>query len=106
MVHKFPEISKSRFPHVTYGTTPGSETYKKSFPSSFKIYFFRLIKSYFQQKKGLKRMRQPAPTFILGPGKRCLLHTEFACPADCTYATFNKKVVLRSVAVRRVMREP
>ena len=51
-------------------------------------------------------MRHPAPTFLIGPGKRCLIHIDYACPENCTYATFNKKVVLRSVVVRRVMKEP
>jgi len=74
MVEKFQEISKERFPHVTYGTKKDSETFKKSYPQSFKTYFFHLVKSHFKQQRGIKRMRNPAPTFIIAGGKRCIIH--------------------------------
>jgi len=51
-------------------------------------------------------MRNPAPTFLLAGGKRCLIHTDYACPDDCNYATFNAKVVLRHHTAKRVYKEP
>ena len=52
---KFSDIVKNRFPHVTFGQDPKSKSFKKSYPLSFKSYFFKLVKSYFSSKKGLKR---------------------------------------------------
>jgi len=52
MVKTFPKETKSRFPNVTYGTKKNSETYKKSVPSSFKRYFFKLVRSFVRTKKG------------------------------------------------------
>lgn len=106
MAEKFPDITKERFPHITYGTKKESETYKKSYPLSFKIYFFRLVKSHFKQQKGVKRMRNPAPTFLLAGGKRCILHVQYECPDDCKYATFNQKVILRTKAFKKMLKEP
>ncbi len=52
-------------------------------------------------------MRNPAPTFLISSGKsRCLMHVNYACPDDCTYATFNKKIVLRSQRIKRLFKEP
>lgn len=51
MVKAFPELAKARFPHITFGTSKKSETYKKSFPITFKIYFFRVTKSYFKTRQ-------------------------------------------------------
>lgn len=51
-------------------------------------------------------MKNHAPAFILSAGKKCIIHTTIACPDDCKYATFNKKVVLRNTAVKRIMKEP
>lgn len=106
MVNSYPDITKERFPHITYGTNKESETYKKSYPQSFKIYFFRLVKGYFMHQRGLKRIKNPAPTFILSGGKRCLIHIQISCPEDCKYATFNQKVSLRTQAVKRFMKDP
>ena len=106
MVKEFKGLATERFPHTSYGTKKGSETWKKSYPQSFKTYFFHLVKSYFKQKKGLKRMKNPAPTFLLSGGKRCIIHDGQACPQDCGYATFNKKVVLKTAAVKQIMKDP
>jgi hypothetical protein len=51
-------------------------------------------------------MKNPAPTFLIAGGKKCLMHIKYECPGDCTFATFNKKATLRSVAVKRVFKEP
>jgi len=93
MVKEFKNLANERFPHTSYGTKKGSETWKKSYPQSFKNYFFHLVKSYFKQKKGLKRMNNPAPTFLLSGGKRW-------------DATFNKRVVLKTAMVKLIMKEP
>lgn len=106
MVEKFPDLAKTRFPHITYGTNVKSETYKKSYPLTFKNYFFKIVKGYFKQKKGLKRMKNPAPTFIISAGKRCILHTDYTCPEDCRYASFNSKVTLRTHVLKESMKEP
>lgn len=82
MLKKFPEKTKLTFPHLTYGTKKNSATYKKSFPTSFKIHFFKLLKSFVKTDKGLKRLRNPPPTFIIPGGKRCTIH-DFGCPEDC-----------------------
>ena len=90
---------------MTYGTKKNSETYKKSFPLSFKKYFFYLAKSFVKEGRGLKRLRNPAPAFIIPPGKRCTLH-EVGCPENCMYSTLNKKILLRSTLYRRKQRNP
>lgn len=82
MLELFPEVTKERFPHITYGTKKNSETYKKSFPTTFKRYFFKLVKSFIKTSKGIKRLRNPPPTFIVPGGKRCTMH-EKGCPNDC-----------------------
>jgi hypothetical protein len=62
---------------------------KRQYPLSFKIYFFRLVKSHFKNQKGIKRLKNPAPTFLLAGGKKCIMHEHYECPDDCNYATFN-----------------
>jgi hypothetical protein len=106
LVDDFPKITNERFPHVNYGTKKDSETYKKSYPHSFKNYFFQLVKSHFKQKKGIKRIRNPASTFILAAGKRCIYHENMACPEGCPHATFNKKVMLQHTRLRKYFKEP
>lgn len=51
-------------------------------------------------------MRNPAPTFILSAGRRCIYHEQIACPEGCPHATFNKKVTLKHTTARKVMKEP
>jgi hypothetical protein len=104
---KYTEIVKTRFPHVTFGQDPESNTYKKSYPLNFKSYFFKLVRSYFAEKKGLKRVKNPAPAFLIPSGPcRCLIHENLVCPDDCKYATFNQKVVLRNQRLKRLFKEP
>ena len=103
----YTEIVKNRFPHITYGQDPESKSFKKSYPMNFKSYFFRLVRSYFAEKKGLKRVKNPAPAFLIPSGPhRCLIHVGIACPEGCTYATFNKKVVLRSQKLKKYFKDP
>lgn len=52
-------------------------------------------------------MKNAAPTFLISSGPaRCLMHTSIACPEDCTYATYNKKVVLRTQRMKKYFKEP
>jgi hypothetical protein len=74
MVKQFPKQTHLRFPHMTYGTKKDSETYKKSFPMTFKRYFFKLLKSFVRTDKGLRRLKYAPPTFIIPGGKRCTIH--------------------------------
>lgn len=98
-------MTKKRFPHLTYGMKEDSTSAKQSFPSTFKRYFFKLMRSFVKTDRGLKRLKLAPPTFIIPGGKRCTIH-EFACPEDCEYATLNKKVILRSTLARKKQREP
>ena len=43
LAKEFKDLMKQHFRHITYGTKKDSETYKKSFPVSFKRYFFYLF---------------------------------------------------------------
>ena len=95
----------ARFPHLTYGTKKNSETYKKSFPMTFKRYFFKLLKSLVRTEGGLKTRDNAPPAFMLPGGKRCTMH-DFQCPEECAYATLNKKVTLRQNVYRRRKRDP
>ena len=45
---------KERFPHISYGQDIKSETFKKSYPTSFKRYFFKLVKNIIVSKKTKK----------------------------------------------------
>lgn len=98
-------MSNIRFPHMTYGSKPDSNTAKNSYPLSFKRYFFKMAKSFIKTDKGLRRLKNAPTTFMIPGGKRCTLH-DFGCPEDCEYATLNKKVVLRSTIARNKQREP
>ena len=101
----FCKIAKEKFPHVTYGTKKGSTTEKKSYPMTFKNYFFKLVKSYYKSDRGIKRMRHAAPTFMVPGGKRCHIHA-YDCPEDCQYTTLNRKVLLKSTVNGRRIKEP
>lgn len=72
---KFPKSTEEKFPHITYGTKKDSDTFKKSYPTSFKKHFFYLVKSFVKVRgKGVKRLRNVPPTFIIPGGKRCHIH--------------------------------
>jgi hypothetical protein len=70
----FTEECKKRFPHLTYGTKVGSETHKKSFPSTFKRYFFKQVKCFIKTPHGLKKLKNIPTMFILPGGKKCTIH--------------------------------
>ena len=71
---EFVDKVKERFPHITYGQDVKSETFKKSFPASFKRYFFKLVKNIIisnKTKKGDKPVfpKQP-PSLKMTVGGR------------------------------------
>lgn len=59
MLQKHGDLAKERFPHISYGQDPNSKTFKKSFPLSFKRYFFRLVKSIIVGGRGKKLLSKP-----------------------------------------------
>lgn len=69
MIRNHGETAKKRFPHVAYGQDPESDTYKKSFPTSYKRYFFKLVKN-ITVKKGKTVIPKVAPSMILTVGNR------------------------------------
>lgn len=101
MIKTFGKVAKERFPHITYGTKKSSETYKKSYPTSFKRYFFKLMKSFIKTDRGLKRLKHAPPTFIIAPGKKCVIHELIDCPEDCQFATHNQKVLLSTTLAKK-----
>mmetsp|Transcript_33677 Transcript_33677/g.52024 ORF Transcript_33677/g.52024 Transcript_33677/m.52024 type:complete len:105 (-) Transcript_33677:2765-3079(-) len=71
MVKVHGETAKNRFPHVAYGQDPNSETFKKSFPLSYKRYFFKLVKNIIINKKtGQKYVPSKPPAIVMGVGSR------------------------------------
>jgi hypothetical protein len=66
-------VDKRFPPHSMYGMSEGSETLKKSFPPSFKRYFFKLVKNIIRVKKGGKTvieiLKNP-PTLTMTAGTR------------------------------------
>jgi len=100
MVKEHPEMTKKKFPHMTYGMKGDSQTFKKSFPMTFKRYFFKMLRSIVKTDRGLKRLKVAPPAFIIPGGQKCTIH-DFTCPEDCTYTTLNKKVVLRSAMAKK-----
>lgn len=65
------DVAKRRFPHISYGQDPESETFKKSYPSSFKRYFFKLVKNIIISKKtGQKKIPTNPPTLKMTVGAR------------------------------------
>jgi hypothetical protein len=73
---------------------------------TFKRYFFKLAKTFVRTRGGvLKRLKRVPMTFIIPGGKRCTIH-HYTCPADCNYATLNKKVTLKTQLWRKSEREP
>jgi len=107
MLDEHPDVTKKKFPFLTYGTNENSETAKKAFPDKFKIYFFRIVKSIgtIKRGKGAKthvnagrvrnKCKKMPPMFLIGGGKgKCTIH-EFGCPSEeCPYITHNKKIVM------------
>jgi len=52
MLKEHGDIARARFRHIAYGQNPNSETFKKSYPESYKRYFFKLVKNIITTKNG------------------------------------------------------
>lgn len=68
---RFKELVDERFPHISYGQDKESKTFKKSFPPSYKRYFFKLVKNIIIKKKNGKKVGQllkhpPSLTMTVG----------------------------------------
>ena len=46
------KLADDRFPHTAYGQNKESATFKKSYPISYKNYFFKLVKNIIKAKTG------------------------------------------------------
>ena len=64
------KVAEARFPHTSYGQDPESETFKKSFPLSYKRYFFRLVKNIIMGKSGKKTIIKSPPSLLMTIGAR------------------------------------
>lgn len=70
---KTPELKKlvnDRFPHISYGQDVNSETFKKSFPPSYKRYFFKLVKNIVRTKNGKLEILRNPPSLTMTSGTR------------------------------------
>ncbi|OMJ89668.1 hypothetical protein SteCoe_8120 [Stentor coeruleus] len=92
---QFPLAVHKHFPYKNYGATrkpDGQLTFSKSFPISFKHYFFAAFKSLLKTPKGLMILKSMPALIWAPPSKnRCTIHYD-VCPPDCMYVTLNKKV--------------
>lgn len=62
--------AEARFPHTAYGQDKNSETFKKSFPGSYKNYFFKLVKNIVTTKNGKKTVNRKPPSMLLSAGAK------------------------------------
>jgi len=57
-----------RFPHITYGEAKGQGS--KSFPASYKRYFFKLVKGIIIAANGKKTFAKVPPSLVMTVGAR------------------------------------
>lgn len=65
MIQVHGKVASERFPHTAYGQDKNSETFKKSFPFSYKLYFFKLVKNIIISKKTGKKTVNKNPVSLL-----------------------------------------
>jgi len=70
MMKAHPIIGALRFPHTAYGQDKNSETFKKSFPLSYKRYFFKLVKNIITGKTGKKSINKNPVSLLMTSGAR------------------------------------
>jgi hypothetical protein len=69
MIEKHGEVALKRFPHISYGQDVNSETFKKSFPLSYKRYFFKLVRNIIvDAKTGQKAVIRKPPSLTITVG--------------------------------------
>jgi hypothetical protein len=91
---QFPEAVKQDFPNYNYGSVKkasGASTFEKSYPLSFKLYFFQIVKNYLKTPNGLILLKS-LPCHFWAPSSvsRCTIHVSMDCPPNCAYSTYNK----------------
>lgn len=65
MLKKHGKVADKRFPHTAYGQDKNSDTFKKSYPASYKNYFFKLVKNIIKSKKGGGRQIRTKPVSLV-----------------------------------------
>lgn len=67
---------------------------ERSYPASFKRYFFEIVKSFVKKKNEFRTKEKKLP-FWAPPSNcnRCRLHIGVDCPIDCKFQTLNKIVL-------------
>lgn len=64
-------LAEQRFPHTAYGQDKNSETFKKSFPSSYKRHFFKLVKNIIVPPgKGHAKINKKGSNLLMATGAR------------------------------------
>ena len=63
---------KKRFPHITYGEAKRKDpdAVPKSFPASYKRYFFKLVKNIIIAANGKKTFAKAPPSLVMTVGAR------------------------------------
>lgn len=64
------KVAEARFPHTAYGQDKNSETFKKSYPTSYKNYFFKLVKNIIKFKTGKRAVRTKPVSLLQTVGAR------------------------------------
>ena len=70
MIKEHGKVAEARFPHTAYGQDKNSETFKKSFPQSYKRYFFKLVKNVILTKAGKKKINRNYVAMVMTNGTR------------------------------------
>ena len=63
-------LADARFPHTAYGQNKESATFKKSYPISYKNYFFKLVKNIIKAKTGKRAIRRNPVSLLSTTGAR------------------------------------
>lgn len=63
-------LADQRFPHTAYGQNKESATFKKSYPISYKNYFFKLVKNIIKSKTGKRAIRRNPVSLLSTVGAR------------------------------------
>ena len=67
MIKEHDKVAKKRFPHYA---DPNSKSSKNTYPSSFKLYFFKLVKNLIVNNKGQKVLAKNPASLVMAVGAR------------------------------------
>jgi hypothetical protein len=70
MIKTHGKVAETRFPHTSYGQNKNSETFKKSYPNSYKRHFFKLVKNIIIAKNGRKAVNKKGVSLLMTTGNR------------------------------------